>query len=817
MNALNSVATAQPANPSMGINATALSTYANSFQTLDLFKQADGWRALNFDGGFNETENVDPSYFDAQGWPVRMPDGDLAGDIWFTRVSFSEELPAGRYVLRWEGDGELGVAGEVVERDGNRIVFEVRDGALGDDPRNAIQVYLDATDTEGDGDYVRNVQVFREEDEALVDAGEIWRPTYLDQIGQFRVVRAMDLTGTNGSEVTEWEATEERLDQAFWTEKAPVAAAVDLANEVNADLWLNIPHLASDDYVREAAAFVRDNLDPELNVRVEYTNEHWTFGFGQREWLAERGAALLGDDYEYAREEFYALRSAETISLFKDVFGDEGRVDGVITHTAGFGTDAARIEALFETPRLEALGLGSPSGSDAFDIVAVDTYYDGGLIFDENEAVAKEWFATLPEDEARDRLFEAMNTGEGFVSPYTFEELAANYATYRNIADANGWALESYEGGSFLITRPDDPQAYTDFIMSLNRDPRIGEFQDRIYDTWIAEGGELIAHFADLGYDGYFGNWSTYDSGFATEPNLRGEGVVARNAGDPWYDTEGRDPGIFLDDRFRDEPGEPDDPPTDPGTSINLILGTDGWDGLTGTGGRDEIRGLGSGDNLEGAAGDDRLFGGNGNDWLFGGEGNDFLVGGKGADGLVGAGGADRLVGGEGDDTVWGGLGDDRIGGSAGRDDLNGDDGDDRINGGADDDVLTGGRGADWLAGADGDDVLLGGLGRDRLAGGNGDDRIDGAWDDDAMSGGAGGDVFVVDRWYGRDVVLDFEVGSDRIDVSALDLERGFESVAASLSGFGTDRSVLTFAEDGTVLVLRGVDPSTLGPDDFLL
>lgn len=150
--------TDHPENPSMGLNLNRLTTYGNGFQLLDLMKSADGWRILDFSEGFDEKENVPDRYFDDFGWPTQMPDGVDDGAVWLTRVNFSEELPTGRYVITWDGDGELTTFAPNIDTSPNRIEFDVTEDT------NGIQLYIDATDTNGTGDYARNIKVFREED-----------------------------------------------------------------------------------------------------------------------------------------------------------------------------------------------------------------------------------------------------------------------------------------------------------------------------------------------------------------------------------------------------------------------------------------------------------------------------------------------------------------------------------------------------------------------------------------------------------------------------------------------------------------------------
>lgn len=134
---------------------------------------------------------------------------------------------------------------------------------------------------------------------------------------------------------------------------------------------------------------------------------------------------------------------------------------------------------------------------------------------------------------------------------------------------------------------------------------------------------------------------------------------------------------------------------------------------------------------IAGAARDDLLIGGN---W------GNVMSGGAGSDAMIGAEGNDELAGAAGNDIVAG----------LGEDDL--------LRGWTGDDLLFGGSGDDFLAGQDGNDTLVGGTGHDRLR------------------GGAGADVFVLGPNDGpdentlRDQVQDFQIGVDRLDLSAFGL-----------------------------------------------
>lgn len=73
-------------------------------------------------------------------------------------------------------------------------------------------------------------------------------------------------------------------------------------------------------------------------------------------------------------------------------------------------------------------------------------------------------------------------------------------------------------------------------------------------------------------------------------------------------------------------------------------------------------------------------------------------------------------------------------------------------------DILFGGKGTDKLFGYDNNDELNGGAGNDQLTGGGGNDLL---------RGGLGKDTFIFDgRRFASDVISDFTIGEDRIDLS---------------------------------------------------
>ena len=262
-------------------------------------------------------------------------------------------------------------------------------------------------------------------------------------------------------------------------------------------------------------------------------------------------------------------------------------------------------------------------------------------------------------------------------------------------------------------------------------------------------------------------------------------------------------------------------------TGVNLVPGTTRNDRLIGTDGRDRILGYGGDDTLTALGGNDYLDGGTGRDRMFGGTGDDYYVVDNAGDSVFEArnAGTDTVetthlrytLPDNVENLIYTGTGNFRGTGNA----LS--------------NTITGGTGSDVLDGGSSNDALNGGIGADTLIGGRGADTL---------SGGAGRDMFVFNDVADlgnslalTDVILDFEQGVDRIDLSRIDassIDRGNNTFiwSSNNASFGTSSAgeIRYATENGRTIiygdtdrdtqsefqiVLRGV--YTLAASDFIL
>lgn len=164
------------------------------------------------------------------------------------------------------------------------------------------------------------------------------------------------------------------------------------------------------------------------------------------------------------------------------------------------------------------------------------------------------------------------------------------------------------------------------------------------------------------------------------------------------------------------------------------------------------------------------------------------------------------------------------------------------LHGQSGDDYILAMDGNDTAEGRGGSDLLSGGKGQDQLSGGAGADALSGGMGTDTLIGGIGADTFhyrVVNEsgtGDGADVVRDFQVDRDNIDVSDIDAKAGrahnqdFHFIGtAHFNGEGEiravqvgDDTVLRFNVSGgdaaeMTIVLLNVNAASLTADNFIL
>lgn len=514
-------------NPNLGLGLAAVNDWSVQQPFLDVMKTARPWvgHLPGQWGGWDHAQLAAGGFLDAQGWPKAIPPA-LTGiaTLILTDLSPDAGAVAGRYVLTYLGNGTLSVEGraQVVQAEPGRIIFDYMPGD------GAVVITLTATDP---ADPIRRITVVREDHAAALAAGQIFNPDWLARIRGVGLIRFMDWMAANNATLAADADRPLPGDYTWARHGVPMEVLIALANELNADPWFNIPHLAEDALVRDLATLARDGLAPGLNAHVEFSNEVWNWQFDQAHWAEDQGKARWGDDQTWVQ--FYALRAAQVMDIWAQVYGIDAptRLTRIIaTQTGWLGLE----DQILNAPRVIAEGLPPPA--DRFDAYAVTGYFSALLGSEAKIPFVKDWIAqstaateaAISERSLTGAAAAAYRAAHQYDLAFTYagQELRDGSLTgdpadslttvlaemlpyHATIAANRGLKLMMYEGGSHVVAYGPavDDADLTAFFTALNYSPEMGALYADLLQGWALLSPEPFNAFVDVTRPIKWGSW----------------------------------------------------------------------------------------------------------------------------------------------------------------------------------------------------------------------------------------------------------------------------------------------------------------------
>ena len=304
---------------------------------------------------------------------------------------------------------------------------------------------------------------------------QIFTNLYLQQLSQFSVLRFMDWTGTNNSTEVNWSdrtlttsASQSSTNGVAWE------YVVDLANQLHKDIWINIPAMATDDYVTQLATLLKNTLDPDRVVYVEYSNEVWNGIFTQysQNYNAAQAEVATGNSPLNADGETNGVylswrRTAERLKQisddFKNVWGASainGRIRPVL---AGQYANPATIQE-----GLEFIERTYGSPSQFFYGVAQAPYFGFASLDNSSNSLTV------------DQIINALQSSVNSKTYFSFDSLARRYGLTNMV----------YEGGP-------DTSGANNITAKINAslDPRMEALVSGYLNGWYNTGGGLFNWF----------------------------------------------------------------------------------------------------------------------------------------------------------------------------------------------------------------------------------------------------------------------------------------------------------------------------------
>ncbi|MFO0929703.1 MAG: hypothetical protein U0736_22220 [Gemmataceae bacterium] len=461
-----------PPNPPLGLNLGGVTDYSSELVFVDAFKAARAWISQAKGKPWGKGGPLD---VDSRGNVRALADGQFAETVVWT--GFEDRYPAGRFVCLYDGNGDVDIVSDarVTERQPGRLEVEVK-------PRSG-SAFLRITRTDPK-DPVRNIRLVPVEREKTY-RDRPFRDDFLRRWRGFRVFRFMDWQRTNGSPLVEWADRPTPTDHSQAIKGVALEYMIDLCNTLKVDPWFCLPHRASDDFVRQFAAMVKERLDPARTVYIEYSNECWNGQFAQARYCAEQGRKLgLSTNAFEAQLRYYSKRSVEIFAIWEDVFGGKKRLVRVLA------TQSAN-------PWTGTTVLDWKSAHRHADAVAIAPYF--GHHFGSPKT------AEQVAEMSTDALVETLA-----------KDVAANVKivrSYAEVARKRGVQLVAYEGGQHLagFHGAENNDRLTRLFHAANRHPRMKDLYLTDLHNWRDAGGGLYCVFSSMGTYSKWGSWGVLE------------------------------------------------------------------------------------------------------------------------------------------------------------------------------------------------------------------------------------------------------------------------------------------------------------------
>jgi len=264
------------------------------------------------------------------GYPAFLPKDRVAGT--FAYRDTKRFIPPGRYHVLYDGDGLLDFAfdAKVIESTEAKgyMVIDFRPSLILD---NGMYIRIVATNPSNP---IRNIRIYP--DAYPHDAYAktfVFHPTYLDSMKSYRTIRFHNWANLEYPfpQNRTWRKRKLPSDASMTTlYGVSEELMIDLCNTLGADMWLNVPHDAEDDYVRKLAQLIRIKLRPDVAIYIEHSNEVWNTYYESHKYSLAMGTRFgpSGISGMEAAMWWHGTRSQKIFSIFQEEFdsGEHARL-----------------------------------------------------------------------------------------------------------------------------------------------------------------------------------------------------------------------------------------------------------------------------------------------------------------------------------------------------------------------------------------------------------------------------------------------------------------------------------------------------------
>ena len=448
-----------------GINFYSPKDWNRQQPFLNVMKTARPWISQS-QGKWDDKR---PLALDEHDYVTRLEAGQWAATLMLTSVG--ESFPGGDYIFLYDGEGEFewkGI-GRLVSKEPGRHVVRVTP-----DEKNFVHLIMTSLNPDN---YPRNMRFVQAEFEKN-HADLYFRPRFVELWRDADTFRFMDWTLTNTSKLSKWSARPLPQDRTYFREGVALEDIVRLMNTLKVNGWINIPHLADDDYIRSSAQLVRDTADPALTVYYEFSNEVWNGMFPATRHAGKEGVRLgLATEEWRAGLMFYAQECKRMFAILDEVYNGQPREryrKVIASQAANLGVSRIAVES-FEAYKQA-------------DCLAIAPY----LTF--NVPIEKSKWNPLAAAEVEtwsmDELF-------AYLNDKALPQCLRWMDEQKKLAAERGLELVAYEGGQHLslLGEANKNKKLNDLLAGANRDPRMGDLYLAYLGHWRDIGGGVFCLF----------------------------------------------------------------------------------------------------------------------------------------------------------------------------------------------------------------------------------------------------------------------------------------------------------------------------------
>ncbi|HIP93827.1 MAG TPA: hypothetical protein EYH20_00645 [Leucothrix sp.] len=545
---------------------------------------------------------------DGNGWPFELDSSLNFARTKLLQGTLDKAIPNGKYTLFYDGSGTVQIGGSIISNirglsTQQGYSFDLN---LKNEPNNPEANAIGITIKNiSPGNYVKNIRIImpggtcentnsgeritfiRADSSADCPSNAIYtsfaeefsttrnritfNPDYLAFLRQFKVVRMMNLTESSHGRsscmdgggiidktcVTEPMRWDDRakMHDAVWGGSArtrhtkrngvPVEVVVALANTLNRDMWVNMPHAATDEYIFKFAEHAFQNLKNNLKTYIEYSNETWNPGFVGHFYVEQRGIELglntvppefrgYRDEEYFARLRFYSRRSSEIFSIWKTAFGgSNSRLIRVLGTNQG--------DKVLSEQMIKFVGAG------AIDAIAMAPYFFGCV---EKTGSCRDAPKVLKDATTVDDIFDIINQDKQ-LDPSALSGAIAKIDAQAGITSKYNLQLLTYEGGQHLTTsvmgrlQLSEPEKdrFRALFKQVNRDPRMKQLYEDLLIAWMERAPNSTTLFTlyTLPQTFYrFGNWGLKEhlnASRANSPKFDGVMTFQEGMGECWWNN----------------------------------------------------------------------------------------------------------------------------------------------------------------------------------------------------------------------------------------------------------------------------------------